>query len=192
MTSHVKDRRQELLQAAARLFREKGFAKTTVRDISRAVGLQSGSLFHHFATKEDILYGLMVDVIELNTARLQRAFDEADSAASRVLALIRAELEAIHGETRDAMTVLVFEWRQLTEGRREDVLNLRDRYEALWLRALEGLAAEGRTAVESFTLRRLLVGAISWTVNWYKPTGSMDLDTLAEQVLTLALKNPEA
>ena len=51
--------RGRLLSAAAQLFREKGFDRTTVRDIAAAVGIQSGSIFHHFKSKEDILYSVM-------------------------------------------------------------------------------------------------------------------------------------
>ncbi|CAM2010306.1 TetR/AcrR family transcriptional regulator [Acanthopleuribacter pedis] len=188
MTQHVKDRRAVLLAEAASLFRKKGFPRTTVRDIASAVGLQSGSLFHHFATKDDILFAVMEDVIAVITENMLDALAETETPRQKVRALIRTELEAIHGASRDAMTVLVFEWRHLSPARQKEILVLRDQYEALWLTGLAQAAQAGLTVVESFTLRRLLVGSISWTVNWFDPDGPMSLDDLAEQILNTALK----
>ena len=59
--------RGRLLSAAAHLFRDKGFDRTTVRDIAASVGIQSGSIFHHFKSKEDILFAVMEEVIQFNT-----------------------------------------------------------------------------------------------------------------------------
>ena len=60
--------RGKLLQTAAHLFRNKGFERTTVRDLASAVGIQSGSLFHHFKSKDDILRAVMEETIRYNTA----------------------------------------------------------------------------------------------------------------------------
>ena len=107
--------RGRLLKEAARLFRDKGYERTTVRDLAAAVGIQSGSLFHHFRTKEDILKAVMVETIRLNTALMQAAMDAVDAPRDKLRALIRAELESINGLTGEAMAVLVFEWRSLSE-----------------------------------------------------------------------------
>src|SRR5690606_24593032 len=70
--------RGRLLNEAARLFRDKGYERTTVRDLAAAVGIQSGSLFHHFRTKEEILKAVMVETIRLNTAAMQAAARSAE------------------------------------------------------------------------------------------------------------------
>jgi AcrR family transcriptional regulator len=57
--------RQRLLDCAAQLFREKGYERTTVRDIGAAVGIQSGSIFHHFSSKEDILKAVMSEALSI-------------------------------------------------------------------------------------------------------------------------------
>ena len=107
--------RGRLLREAARLFRDKGYERTTVRDLAAAVGIQSGSLFHHFRTKEEILKAVMVETIRLNTAVMQEAMNAADSNREKLRALVSAELESINGQTGEAMAVLVFEWRSLSE-----------------------------------------------------------------------------
>ena len=149
--------------------------------------MQSGSLFHHFKTKEDVLFAIMEEVISIITANLRQALAEADTPHGRIRALIRTELAAVHGHTKDAMTVLVYEWRNLTPDRQQEILEMRDTYENLWLTTLEEAEREGLLAIDPFTIRRLLVGALSWTVNWYKVDGAMDLETLADKALTMVL-----
>lgn len=178
----------KLLSQAARLFREKGYERTTVRDLAAAVGIQSGSIFHHFKSKEAILKAVMEEVIVYNTHRMREELAKADSPRDEVLALIRCELEAINGVTGDAMSVLVYEWRSLNADNQQYILKLRDVYEALWLEALNKAKAAGQVAGDTFILRRFLTGALSWTTTWYNPRGNISLEALAEEALLLAVK----
>lgn len=182
--------RGRLLKEAAKLFRDKGYERTTVRDLAAAVGIQSGSLFHHFRSKEDILKAVMVETIQLNTALMRAAVEAADSHEDKLRALIRAELESVLGQTGEAMAVLVFEWRSLSDGAQAEVLALRDIYEQLWLDVLATLAEAGTIKADAFVVRRLLTGALSWTITWYRPDGGMDLAELTDQVIrTLAVSH---
>ena len=177
--------RGRLLHEAAGLFRDKGYERTTVRDLAAAVGIQSGSLFHHFRTKEEILKAVMVETIRLNTALMQAAVDAADTSHDKLRALVRAELESINGQTGEAMAVLVFEWRSLSETSQAEVLKLRDIYEALWLDVLGTLSANQTLLADPFVVRRMLTGALSWTVTWYRPDGGLSLDDLTDQVMAM-------
>ncbi|WP_166255080.1 TetR/AcrR family transcriptional regulator [Marinobacter salicampi] len=177
--------RGRLLKEAARLFRDKGYERTTVRDLAAAVGIQSGSLFHHFRTKEDILQAVMVETIRLNTAIMQKAVEEAGTELEKLQALIYSELESIIGQTGEAMAVLVFEWRSLSAPARKEVLALRDIYEQLWLDVLGKLASEGVIKSDPFITRRMLTGALSWTVTWYRPDGGMTLNDLTAEVVAM-------
>lgn len=177
-----------LLLQAAKLFKEKGYERTTVRDLANAVGIQSGSIFHHFKTKEDILKAVMVETIIYNTHRMKRKLEEASSPREEVLALIICELESVIGVTGDAMAVLVYEWRSLKEENQKSILKMRDEYEQLWLDALNNAKAAGQIVADTFILRRFLSGALGWTTNWYKPEGDITLEELAEQALLLAIK----
>lgn len=178
--------RGRLLREAAGLFRDKGYERTTVRDLAAAVGIQSGSLFHHFRTKEEILKAVMVEAIRLNTAVMRAAMNAAGSGREKLKALVRAELESINGQTGEAMAVLVFEWRSLSEASQTDVLILRDIYEALWLEVLNALKEEGALIADPFVVRRMLAGALSWTVTWYRPErGGLTLEGLTDQVIAM-------
>ena len=106
--------RGKLLQTAAHLFRNKGFERTTVRDLASAVGIQSGSIFHHFKSKDEILRAVMEETIHYNTAMMRASLEEATDVRERVLALIRCELQSIMGGSGEAMAVLVYEWRSLS------------------------------------------------------------------------------
>lgn len=178
--------RGRLLKEAARLFRDKGYERTTVRDLAAAVGIQSGSLFHHFRTKEEILKAVMVETIRLNTALMQAAADSEGSPRGKLRALVRSELESINGQTGEAMAVLVYEWRSLSESSQVQVLELREIYEGLWLSVLEELGELGQLKADPFIVRRMLTGALSWTVTWYKPErGGLTLDGLTDQVMAM-------
>lgn len=181
--------RGKLLQTAAHLFRSKGYERTTVRDLASAVGIQSGSIFHHFKSKDEILRSVMEETIRYNTALMQAALAEASTLRERVLALIRCELQSIMGGTGEAMAVLVYEWRSLSEPSQQFILGLRDIYEQLWLDVLSEARAAGYFKADPFILRRFLTGALSWTNTWFRPEGPMSLDQLAEQALSLVLKD---
>ncbi|HLR18026.1 MAG TPA: TetR/AcrR family transcriptional regulator [Alcanivoracaceae bacterium] len=174
--------RGKLLSAAARLFRDQGFDRTTVRDIAREVGLQSGSIFHHFATKEDILQAVMAEVISFNTSRLREAIEGLTCPTEKLKALVRSELRFIVGDTREAMTVLVYEWRCLSKERQQEVLGMRDEYEQIWLEVLTELAAAGRLTTKPFIARRLITGMTSWTNTWFDQAGDLTLDELTDTI----------
>lgn len=177
-----------LMRAAAHLFKTKGYERTTVRELGAAVGIQSGSLFHHFKSKEDILLGVMEETIIINMARMHEALKHAADARERLLALITCELESVHKDTGEAMSVLVYEWRSLKEDKQKYILKLRDEYETLWLSTIKECANEGLIKNEPFILRRLLAGSIGWSTTWYRPDGDMSIQDLAKETLALATR----
>jgi AcrR family transcriptional regulator len=178
----------KLMRAAAHLFKNRGYERTTVRELGAAVGIQSGSLFHHFKSKEAILLGVMEETIIINMARMLDALSDATDSSSKLLALIRCELNSVHTDTGEAMSVLVYEWRSLKPEKQAHILQLRDEYETLWLTAIQEGVEAGLIAQDPFILRRLLAGAIGWSTTWYRPDGDLSLEELAKQTLKLAIK----
>ena len=189
MAKMIKNRRQELVRTAARLFYEKGYERTTVRELAKEIGIQSGSLFHHFETKEDILFAVMEEVILYITDKMREAQDQAETPKEKIRALIKTELETILGESHASMTVMVYEWRSLSKEKSKMILKLRDEYESIWMNALNEGKQSGLILMDTFVLRRFLTGALSWTVFWYLPDGQMSLDDLVEQALQLVIMN---
>ena len=179
--------RGKLLSAAARLFRVQGYDRTTVRDIAAAVGIQSGSIFHHFASKEDILFAVTMEVIRFNTERMRLATEGIADPEQRLRGLIRAELQSIVGDTQEAMIVLVRDWRCLAADKQEEALAVRAVYEGYWMQALNDLQEDGRLDADPMVMRRLINGMTSWTSNWFDADGSLDMDGLADVILRRAV-----
>lgn len=179
--------RGKLIQAAAHLFSSRGFERTTVRDLAAAVGIQSGSIFHHFKNKDEILRAVMEETIHLNTALMRAVLEGLDEPEQRLLALIECELQSINGVSGEAMSVLVYEWRSLSVEGQRLILGLRDIYEAIWLDVLQQAYDSHLVRVEPFILRRLLTGALSWTITWFRADGGLSLEQLAEKALNMVL-----
>lgn len=183
-------RRMELILAAATLFRDQGYERTTVRDLGNAVGLQSGSLFYHFRSKEDILVAVMALGITRTTEQLQAALAKATTVQQKLAALFHVHLHSLLGDNQAALEVMLYEWRSLSPAARPDLIILRDRYEALWQDTLDLAAASGLVKQDTRLLRRTLLGSLHWSVQWFDPAGELDIDQLAERMLALVLQTP--
>lgn len=179
--------RGRLLRGAAYLFHKQGFDKTTVRELAQFIGIQSGSLFHHFKSKDDILEAVMEQAIIYNLAQMHSAVESSDQPIEQLRALIKAEINSITGDTGAAMAVLVHEWSRLPKTRQDYLLGMRKEYEQIWLDVFEQLKAAGKIKHDAFLWRRLLGGAISWMVTWYKPNGKVKLDEMVDMVLDMAV-----
>ncbi|WP_281647678.1 TetR/AcrR family transcriptional regulator [Parendozoicomonas sp. Alg238-R29] len=177
--------RGRLLEAAAKLFRAKGYDRTTVRDIANEVGILSGSIFHHFRNKDEILRAVMSDCVENLLATMEQALKNTSTPKERIRAMIHCELEAILGKKGNALTVLVFEWRSLSEESQSSLLNRRHEYERLWQKELQTATDAGitRQALDPLILRRFLGGALYWTTNWYQDGGDYNIEQLTDQAL---------
>jgi AcrR family transcriptional regulator len=176
-----------LLRTATNLFRLKGYDRTTVRDLARALGIQSGSLFHHFKSKEDILATVMAETIVVCTEQLRLALAGAHSTQEKLLALIKCEIQSIVGDQGESLGVVVLEWSTLSEARREPLLSLRANYEGLWLQVLQEAQEAGLLVMEPAIMRRFLTGALSWIDTWYNPEGELQADELARLALRMLI-----
>lgn len=187
------NRRGELVRAAAQLFREKGFEGTTIRDIAAAVGMQSGSPFYHFANKHELLMAVMEEGLRLGLERTRAVVDTAGlSAVERFRRLVRAHYGILHETGSDFIPVMLYDWRSLPTTYRRRIVELKDRYDALWQATLDALHAEGRLGADARVARLMILGAINFSATWYraKPRGraGVDLDSLAEQTSALFLR----
>jgi AcrR family transcriptional regulator len=176
-----------VLNTAASLFRHKGYLQTTVRDIGRETGILPGSIFHHYRSKDEILRRVMVESIVFNLTRMKRALNKAGSLEDRLRTLISVELYAMNGETGEAWSVLVDEWRNLSEEAKVDILKLREEYEGLWREVLQAAYDEGMVTLEPDILRKLMAGSLHWSATWFRSGRGLTLDQLTDRVLQLVL-----
>lgn len=175
------DPNERVLNAAAGLFRRKGFTATTVREIAAAAGILPGSLHYRFATKESVLIALMERAIEHTTAAVRAAVAATHDPAERLRLGLRAHIGILLSDD-DAVYVLLYEWRALTGTAREEIVRLRDRYEALWEGLLYHAAGAGRfrDGVDLSLLRLFSFGAINWAAQWYSPEGRRTPEQIAD------------
>jgi len=186
-------RRGELVRVAAQLFREKGFEGTTIRDIAGAVGMQSGSPFYHFANKHELLMAVMEEGLRLGLERSHAVVDAAGlTAVERFRRLVRAHYGILHEAGSDFIAVMLYDWRSLPSAYRRRIVELKDRYDALWQATLDALHAEGRLGADARIARLMILGAINFSATWYRarPRGraGVDLDTLAAETAALFLR----
>jgi AcrR family transcriptional regulator len=187
----IDNRRADLIRVSARLFREKGFDGTTIRDIADAVGMRSGSPFYHFKSKQEILAAVMEEGLTAGLPAAEAIVAGDLAPRAKFHALLRAHLEIVLGEGHDFIPVLLYDWRCLTPELRGRVQVLRDRYDRLWQDAVKELTAAGLLRSDSAVARLLLMGAINYTVLWYKPGQGSNLDQIADEAVAMFLL-PEA
>jgi len=184
------NRRDELLRVSAKLFREKGFDGTSIRDISSAAGMHSGSPFYHFKTKQDILVAVMEQGLAEGLRKTEEVIARPLPPEQKLKELIRAQLGTILDEGNDFIPVLLYDWRSLTPANRRRIVALKDRYDALWQRLIDELQRAGHMPGDAQLMRLLILGAVNWTGTWYRTGGRLSLDEVAEGAARLFLRTP--
>lgn len=180
-------RRNALVLTAARMFREHGYERTTVRELAAAVGLQSGSLFHHFRNKEEILLAVMANGIQSVIDEGKALLDHHAEPGQRLSGLFRLHMNSlINGPGGDAMHAIIFEWRSVSPEGKTRIRRLSNAYEALWHRAISDAVEAGLIAGDAVLLRKHVLGGMNHMVRWYKPQGRIAPDVFIEEMLKAA------
>jgi AcrR family transcriptional regulator len=185
---HEGNRRGDLLRVCARLFREKGFDGTTIRDISQAAGMHSGSPFYHFKTKQEMLVAVMEQGLTEGLRHSEAVAALALPPAEKFRKLVRAHLGTLCDEGNDFIPVLLYDWRSLTPANRRRVIALKDRYDALWQRMIDELQRAGLVQGDARLARLFTFGALNWIAQWYRAGGRMPLEEIAEEAARFLLK----
>jgi len=184
-------RRGQLIRESARLFREKGYDATSVRDIAAATGLQSGSWVYHFKTKQDILTAVMEEGLQQALERIEAIAREELSPREHFRALVRTHLDTLLAPGQDFIPVLLYDWRSLDEQGRERVIALQKRYEKVWDDVMRRLRRSGDWAMPTRIDRLLMFGALNWIVQWYRPRGPLGVAQLVDDAETFFLRTPK-
>jgi len=186
------NRRHELITAAARLFRDKGFDATSTRDIAAAVGMHSGSLFYHFKSKDALLHAVMEEGMHAAMARQASALHAAgvneataDAPLVQIRRLIRAHFDTLLGPGNDFIPVMLYERRALSAAQRASLARLQADYESAWTPVLEALHASGQLHAPVKLSRLLILGALNWSVQWFDPQKGASLDELTDAAMAL-------
>lgn len=190
-TSAPADGRQRILDQAAALFLDQGYASTSLRQLADLVGMKAGSLYYHFSSKEELLTEILRQGIEV----MDQAFDDAEAAITaaaaqpvavaaqrRLGAHIRAHLSALF-ENGPFTATHVTTFRTAPPQVRDAIVPVRDAYEARWTDMLDQLQADGaiRADLDTALARLILFGAMNAAVEWFDADRG-NLDRFAAQL----------
>ena len=179
--------RENILEAAAQVFRQKGFHGASMQDIAEAVNLQKASLYHHVSSKQEILLALLDRALELLFERISVISNQPIPADEKLQQMIRAYLQIL-AENTDLSAVLLFEHRSLERKQHARHVPNRDKFEALWRDVLvEGVASKLFQCEDPALAARAILGIMNWTITWYRSDGDLTINQIADQYSNLLL-----
>lgn len=164
-----------LLAEAATLFREKGYAGTSTRELSALVGIQKASLYHHVGGKEDLLYRLCVTTLDDVATIFAEVTSDTDEEPVTILERMGRRYLELALRDRDRHASMLTELRSLSPDRRTEIVARRDENVALLRSVIERAQAAGqvRADFDSKYLTLALFNLLNWSIFWYHPSGDL-------------------
>ncbi|MGX9788363.1 TetR family transcriptional regulator KstR2 [Mycobacterium sp. MMS18-G62] len=189
MDSALPSRRDELLRLAATMFAERGLRATTVRDIADSAGILSGSLYHHFKSKEQMVEEVLRDFLDWLFGRYQEIVDTEPNPLERLKGLFMASFEAI--EDRHAQVVIYQdEAKRLSSLPQFGFVETRNKEQRkMWLDLLNQGIEEGdfRPDIDVDLVYRFIRDTTWVSVRWYQPGGPLTAEEVGRQYLSIVL-----
>jgi TetR/AcrR family transcriptional regulator, cholesterol catabolism regulator len=185
------DSRQEILRTAARLFQQRGYDATSMNDVAAALKLSKGGLYHHFQSKDEILFEIMDHAMEITQERVLAPVRGIADPQERLRALIRLHMEVVLSPRDREITVMLHENHPLPPGLRKRINQRKKEY----VHFVEGVIADVQKeaqrsrnmkgAVSPRAAAFALLGMINWIYQWYKPEGELQANSLIPQFTEL-------
>ena len=188
-TVPLRSRKAQIDRTATALFRARGFAATSMRELATELGLEAGSLYSHIKSKEEILHRVCFGLAEDFFAGFEAATaDAAVPVAVQLRQAIEAHVRVLCCDGA-ASAVFLQEWRHLSEPARTEFLALRDRYEGSFRTLIaRGITVGELHAPDAAFATLTLLASLNWLPSWYRPEGKLTPDEiahrLAEQLLS--------
>lgn len=190
MTKHVSDRREVLLNAATALFREYGYNKTTVRQLAKESGIMSGSIFHHFNTKEEILYAVIERVALTLRDIMKEELLKAKTTIEEIYTLIRTSLGFAFEDQQiaDAYSVSYRDYQYMTEEHQKSIRRHNTEYRLMLTDVFIKARKEGLIENDPHVLFHFTNGAITHAPKWFRTDGPLNIDQLADELFQMVIK----
>ncbi|MBE9375497.1 TetR family transcriptional regulator [Saccharopolyspora sp. HNM0983] len=180
-------RRAELLAIAAELFATRGFLATTVREIADEAGILSGSLYHHFDSKESMADEILRGFLEPQRRAYQQVLREATDPRTALAELVRQSFRALQ-DNHAAIAIFQNESKYLAQYERFGYLRkAANEFERTWTRVLQDGQREGvfRADLDVKLTYRFIRDMVWTSVHWYNPKGKLAAETIAEQYIRI-------
>jgi TetR/AcrR family transcriptional regulator, cholesterol catabolism regulator len=189
VAGQANSRRDELLELASAMFAERGLRATTVRDIADGAGILSGSLYHHFASKEEMVDELLRGFLDWLFARYNEIMDTEANPLERLKGLFMASFEAI--EQRHSQVVIYQDEAQRlsTQPRFSYIEDMNRRQRKMWIELLNQGTEEGYFLPDlDVDLVYRFIRDTTWvSVRWYQPGGPLTAEQVGRQYLAIVL-----
>lgn len=183
-----KSKKEQIYEAAARLFRDKGYQATSMRDLAKEVGLRASSLYNHFPSKSDVLREICTNNAQRFLSGMLEVESLQVSATEKLTRLIRLHIQL---SLEDVTSVTAFndEWRHLEEPHLSEFLQLRKDYESRFQAIISAGVASGEfKPVNPLILSYTLFSSLRWLYDWYKPGKKITAEMLEEELLVILLE----
>jgi TetR/AcrR family transcriptional regulator, cholesterol catabolism regulator len=170
-----------VLVEGAKIFRERGYAASTTRELAVRLGINKASLYYHFAKKEDLLYSICIESMRRIYEDVSTAVESEAEPEQKVQALIRAHIFSTLTDI-DMHATMMLEMKSLSGVFREEVQNARDRYEGLVGATISAAQRAGalRHDMTAKHIRMLLLNLLNWTLTWFEPGQGMTPEKLSD------------
>ena len=179
--------REDILEAAAQVFRQKGFHGASMDDIAQAVNLRKASLYHHVSSKQEMLLEILERALQMLLERIAPIAEQKIPADKKLRLMVREYL-LILVENIDLATVLLFEHRALERRQHARHIPNRDKFESLWKDVIaEGVSKKLFKCDNPALATRALLGQLNWTITWYRDGGDLTIEQIADQYSNLLL-----
>lgn len=181
--------KEDVVRAAGRLFAQRGFHGTSMRELGRELGMFGSSLYSHVDGKNQLL----IEVIRSGAALFQGLADEVatggGTASQQLRGLVAGHVRIIV-EHIDEATTFLNEARFLPEGDRAEVVAMRDRYEDAYRRVLNAGVASGefRSDLEPALQAILILSVLNALERWYSPDGNRSPEEIADDLHQFIMK----
>lgn len=180
---------ERIYAAAIRLFGERGYTGTSMRDISDAVGILPGSLYTHISSKEQLLFDIVEDGIEQYLDHLRPCVEKDGPADERLTAVFHAYIDVL-SQNMDQTVVAFNQWHHLSDdGYRKRIVKMRREYEGLFTRLLDDGIESGVLESADPRLTVLsIIGLLNAVAQWYSPKGRRTPPEVADSLADLVLR----
>jgi AcrR family transcriptional regulator len=184
-----KQRWKQILELSSHLFYQKGFVSTSMQDVSDAVGLLKGSLYHYIHSKEDLLFEVLKDLhVDGEEIIASVQFDSDDPVNQLRQYLKKAAIFA--GNNAERLVIFFRDFDKVPPNRRNEIISEREMYTQTVARLIAEAKAKGLTAltVDVRLASKLISGAISSTHEWLRPHGRRPLEDAADEIANLLVE----
>jgi TetR/AcrR family transcriptional regulator, cholesterol catabolism regulator len=186
----TRPRRQEIVDVAAEIFREKGFTATTTQDLGDALGILKGSIYYYIDTKDDLLYAIIEEAHDRGRQGLELAQADRGPVLDRLRRMIERNISSAIAH-QDKTAVFNTEFRFLSKARQRSVIALRDQYENFLRVLLEQGQREG-VVCPDLDVRIASAGMLSMVsavASWYRPRGRSGEHTVIANITEMAVSS---